>query len=346
MGKRPTIIEVAKLAGVSKSTAARALTGASDVNEETRERVRKASEAVGYEPNHLAVGMRSGRSNLLGLVIPDIANPFWAEVARGALDHVAATGASLLVFSSDWNREREAMHLRALQRARVDGVIVNPVSDGDGGIARFGAPFILIGTSAEVVPDAPSVGSDIRQGVQLGMDHLLAMGHARPAVVVGPRSRLARARLLRAVHDHCVARDIDPDVLPQEEGDYTFEGGYEAMRRLMAREKAGHLAVFCANDLMALGALAAARDAGRDCPRDVTVLGFDGIPAGAYSWPGLTTVEKPARAIGRRAAELLFEELGGSAVRGRSYLPCRLVERGSVADLRVLPRRLSRGRRA
>ncbi|MCZ8096678.1 MAG: LacI family DNA-binding transcriptional regulator [Burkholderiales bacterium] len=346
MGKRPTIVEVAKLAGVSKSTVARALSGASDVNEETRERVRRASEAVGYEPNHLAVGMRSGRSSLLGLVIPDIANPFWAEVARGAQDHMADTGASLLVFSSDWNGDREAMHLRALRRARVDGIIVNPVSDGDGGISRFGAPFILIGSSAELLPDTPSVGSDIRQAVRLGMDHLLTMGHDRPALVVGPPSKLARARLLRAVHDHCVAHDIDPDVLPQEEGDYTFAGGYEAMRRLMARSNGGHLAVFCANDLMALGALAAARDAGRDCPRDVSVLGFDGIPAGAYAWPSLTTVEKPAREIGRRAAELLFEELGGAAVRGRSYLPCRLVERGSVADLRAVPQRLARRRRA
>lgn len=346
MGKRPTIIEVAKLAGVSKSTAARALSGAGDVNDETRERVRKASEAVGYEPNHLAVGMRSGRSNLLGLVIPDIANPFWAEVARGAQDRVAETGASLLVFSSDWNREREAMHLRALRRARVDGVIVNPVSDGDGSVAQFGAPFILIGSSAELFPDTPSVGSDIRQAVRLGLDHLLAMGHATPALVLGPPSRLARARLLRAVHDHCVARDVDPAILPQEEGDYTFEGGYAAMNRLMARVEVGHLAVFCANDLMALGALAAARDAGRDCPRDVSVLGFDGIPAGAYSWPGLTTVEKPARDIGRRAAEMLFEELGGAAMKGRSYLPCRLLERGSVADLRASAQKRARGGRA
>lgn len=345
MSKRPTIIEVANLAGVSKSTAARALSGASDVNKETQARVRKASEAVGYEPNHLAVGMRSGRSNLLGLVIPDIANPFWAEVARGAQDLVADTGSSLLVFSSDWNRDREDMHLRALRRARVDGVILNPVSDGDGASARFGAPFILIGSSAELFPDTPSVGSDIRQAVRLGMDHLLAMGHERPALLVGPPSKLARARLLRAVNDHCVARDIDPDVLPHEEGDYTFEGGYEAMRRLMAQSKGRHLAVFCANDLMALGALAAARDAGRDCPRDVSVLGFDGIPAGAYSWPGLTTVEKPAREIGRRAAELLLEGRGGSVVGGRIYLPCRLVERGSVADLRAVPQRLISGAR-
>ena len=145
MGKRPTIIDVAARAGVSKSTAARALTDSADVNDATRLRVRQAADAVGYERNHLAVGMRSGRSGLFGLVIPDIANPFWAEVARGAQDFVAEEGASLLVFSSAWDEGREANHLRALRQARVEGAIINPVSDSIDGLSRFSVPFVLIG---------------------------------------------------------------------------------------------------------------------------------------------------------------------------------------------------------
>jgi len=107
------------------------------------------------------------------------------------------------------------------------------------------------------------------------------------------------------------------------------------MRRLMARQPVGHLSVFCANDLMALGALLAAREAGRDCPGDVSILGFDGVPGGAFSWPGLTTIEKPARVMGRRAAQALFDEIAGRIMSGRTYLPCRLIERGSLADLRA-----------
>jgi LacI family transcriptional regulator len=103
----------------------------------------------------------------------------------------------------------------------------------------------------------------------------------------------------------------------------------------MARQPIGHLTVFCANDLMALGALLAARDAGRECPRDVSILGFDGVPSGAFSWPGLTTIEKPARELGRRAAQAMFDELDGRHATGRTYLPCRLIERGSLADLSV-----------
>ena len=135
--RRPTIIDVAQVAGVSKSTVARALSDSPEVNDETRARVLKAVEATGYERNHLAVGMRSGRSGMLGLVIPDIANPFWAEVARGAQDRAAEEGASLLVFSSNWDSAREAQHLRALSQVRVEGAILNPVSDGTDGFGRF-----------------------------------------------------------------------------------------------------------------------------------------------------------------------------------------------------------------
>ena len=333
MARRPTIIDVARLAGVSKSTAARALSDAADVNEATRERVRKAAASAGYERNHLAVGMRSGRSGLFGLVIPDIANPFWAEVARGAQDLVAENGASLLVFSSNWDHDREAAHLRALRQAHVEGAIVNPVSDNVDDFGRFGVPLVLIGSSAERFPDTASIGSDIRQAVHLGLDHLHSRGHHKPALILGPRSRLARARFLRSVHEHCLERDIDPAILAVEDSDYTFEGGFAAMQRLLARQPAGHLAVFCANDLIALGALLAAREAGRDCPREVSILGFDGVPAGAFSWPGLTTIEKPAREMGRRSAQALFDQLAGRAMAGRTYLPCRLVERGSLADL-------------
>jgi LacI family transcriptional regulator len=326
-------VDVARRAGVSKSTAARALSNASEISQTTRERVLEAARILGYERNHLAVGMRSGRSGMLGLVIPDIANPFWAEVARGAQDRAADAGASLLVFSSDWDHAREARHLQALRQARVEGAIINPVADSFDDLDRFGLPFVLIGSSAERFPDTSSVGSDITQAVRLGLDHLISKGHRRPWLMLGPRWRIARARFLRAVHDHCVERDVDPATLPIENGDYTVEGGHAAMMRILEADRSGHVTVFAANDLMALGAMMAAREAGRACPANVSILGFDGIPGGAFAWPGLTTIEKPARALGRRATECLLDEIDGSADHGRIYLPSRLIERGSLADL-------------
>jgi LacI family transcriptional regulator len=331
--RRATIIDVAERAGVSKSTAARALAGSSNITDATRDRVLKAAATAGYERNHLAVGMRSGRSGMLGLVIPDITNPFWADVARGAQDRAARSGASVLVFSSDWAPEAEATHLKALRRARVDGAIINPVADNFDDLDRFGLPFVFIGSSAERFSGVSSVGSDISQAVRLGLDHLVDKGHAAPSLILGPKSRLARARFLRAVHEHCIERDIDPAILAVEDGEYTVEGGREAMRRLLERPRVGHLAVFAANDMMALGAMMAVRDAGLDCPRDVSIIGFDGIPSGEFAWPGLTTVAKPGRAIGERAVEGLFDEIEHKPEHRRIYMPCRLIERGSLADL-------------
>lgn len=343
--RRPTIIDVAARAGVSKSTAARVLSGAASISDTSRDLVLAAARAVGYERNIMAAGMRSGRSGLLGLVIPDIANPFWAEVARGAQDRAAASGRSLLIFSSDWDPATEAAHLQALRRARVDGAIINPVSDSFDDLDRFGLPFVLIGSSAERFAGISSVGSDIAQAVTLGLDHLVAQGHDAPALILGLPSRLARARFLKAVHDHCVRRDVDPATLAAEDGLYTLEGGRAAMQRLLARPRDGHLAVFAANDMMALGALMAAREAGLDCPGQVSVIGFDGIPAGAYSWPPLSTIAKPAREIGGHAVGSLTAQLEGEPQTGRILLPCRLEQRGSVADLtHVRGQRLERVR--
>lgn len=332
--RRATIIDVAKRAGVSKSTVARVLAGSSNISEEAAERVMAAVTATGYERNHLAVGMRSGRSGLLGLVIPDITNPFWADVARGAQDQAAKEGMSLLIFSSDWDAGKEAVHLRALRQARVDGAIINPVADNLDGLDRFGMPFVLIGSSAETFPDTSSVGSDIAQGVRLGMETLLAHGHTEPALILGPKSKLARARFLRAIHDHCVDQDQDPSVLRTEDSDYTVEGGKVAMGKLLnSHDRGRHLAVFCANDLMALGAILAVRDARLRCPEDVSILGFDGIPSGAFSWPALTTIEKDGRKIGSTTVACLFDEMAGRPEHGRVYIPCRLIERGSLANL-------------
>ena len=142
-GRPPTIVDIARLAGVSKSTVARALAGDHDISETTRDAVLKVAQAAGYERNRLAVGMRSGRSGLLGLVIPDIANPFWAEVARGAQDRAQEAGSSLMILSSDWDHDLEAQHLRTLRQARVDGAIVNPVD-----AVRTGALLLVEGPAA------------------------------------------------------------------------------------------------------------------------------------------------------------------------------------------------------
>ena len=252
-------------------------------------------------------------------------------------------GASLLVFSSDWDHAREARHLRALRQARVDGAIINPVADNFDDLDRFGLPFVLIGSSAERFPETSSVGSDIAQAVRLGMDHLVSKGHRRALRLSSGRNRASRGRgSCATVHDHCVERDIDPASLPSRKASTPSRAAAPPCSACWHGRRVGHLAVFAANDLMALGAMMAVREAGLDCPRDVSILGFDGVPAGRLLLAGADDHRKAARArSARRAVESLLDEIAGRPDHGRIYLPCRLIERGSLADLpsRASPRK-------
>lgn len=336
--RRPTIHDVAALAATSKSTAARALSDKGAITSGTRDRVLAAARQLGYEPNQMAVSMRSGRSRLIGLVIPDIANPFWAEVAKGAQERAIEEDLSLLCFSSDWRSAQEAQHVRALVRARVDGAIINTVVDQAEALHASGLPLVLIGSSAQEFPGLPAVGSDIPQSVRLGLEYLVARGHGAPALIVGPPTRVARRLFISAVQDHLRAQGV-VDPLVTETADYTVAGGHAAMLRLLDGALGGklaahdHLTIFAANDLMALGAMMALRDRGLSCPGAASVLGCDGILAGTFSSPGLTTVAKPARALGAQAVTMLTQAIKGAPPLKPVLLPSRLIERGSVADL-------------
>ncbi|WP_223877709.1 LacI family DNA-binding transcriptional regulator [Histidinibacterium aquaticum] len=335
-----TIIDIARLSGVSKSTVSRVLSGAESVSEDAREKVMAAVQTSGFRRNDLARSLRSGRTGMIGLVIPDIANPFWADVARGAQDAAADENVSLLIFNSDWDPERERRHLLALTQSRVDGAIVNPVRDGLDEIARFRIPLVLIGSSAERFPQLPSVGSDISQGVSIGLDRIVAAGLGMPALLVGDAERTARERFVAAVRSIGEVEGWPLDEMRLEDGHYTVDGGRAAMNRLLARDIPR--VVFAANDLMALGALQAIRSSGLRCPEDVALLGFDGVPAAEVSAPSLTTVAKPSREIGGRAFELLSKKIAGEPDVPKLSLPCALIERETLPQPNY-PRAVSTG---
>ncbi len=329
--RQPTIIDVARLSGVSKTTVARVLSGIGAVHAETRRRVEEAVQQSGYERNHLAFGLRTGRSRTLGLVIPDISNPFWADLARGAQDKAEAEKRSLLIFSSDWDAERERRHLQVLRQARVDGIIMNPATDDSGLLRQTEAPVVVIGSSGERFPEYSSVRSDVAQGVRLALDHLIAAGHRHIGLVNGRDRRVARTRFVTEAQAHWQRHGFDAAALPMDEGDYTVESGQAAMTRLIEREGGRMTAVFAANDMMAVGGILAARAAGLTCPRDISIMGMDGVEAGSFTDPGLTTVDKPRYDMGMEATRLLLAEIDGAGDTVRTVLPCRVVERASVA---------------
>jgi LacI family transcriptional regulator len=332
MARRPTIIDVARLAGVSKATAARVVNGDQTlVRPTTRERVLQAANQLGYERNAVAGSLRTDQTNIVALSIPDITNPFWPEVARGVQDGLERMGYAVVTVNTDWKADREQHYLRLVRRSRFDGLILNPALVSNDSLKSLHIPVVILG-SGRYFPDFDSVGSATHQGVIEGMSHLYNLGHHRIGLCAG-RSRTSTERLRYDGYISFHARHH----LPLEERlivetEFSEQSGYDAMIRLMQGEHPP-TAVFAANDILAIGALRAAQALGCRVPEDVSIIGMDDIYAASITSPALTTVAKPKYEIGQRAAELLIAHMTGddSTPPQHIQMPCHLVIRGSTA---------------
>jgi len=329
--RRPTIIDVARLAGVSKATAARVVGGQDDlVREQTRERVWKAVGDLGYERNAIAGSLRTNQTFMIALCIPDITNPFWPEVARGVQDTIEAQGYATVTVNSDWSTEREANYLGMVRRNRFDGLIINPTSLNSDALAKLGVPVVILG-SGDNFPDFDSVGSNTEKAAQDALEYLLALGHRRIALIAGRsrrRKEFARFESYRGFHSR---HGLPMDTSLVIEGDFTEQAGYEAMSSLLSQREPP-TAVFAANDMLAIGALRAAHMLQFRVPDDVSVIGMDDIYAAATTSPALTTIAKPKYDIGAAAAQLLLERMNGEEASTPRHikLDCRLMRRAST----------------
>lgn len=332
MARRPTIIDVARLAGVSKATAARVVNGDHTlVKPATRERVLQAVAQLGYERNAVASSLRTEQTKLVALSIPDITNPFWPEVARGVQDGLERLGYAVVTVNTDWKADREQYYLRLVRRNRFDGLIINPATVSNDALKNLHIPVVILGSGVHY-PDFDAVGSATRTAVAESLSYLYELGHRRIGLCAGrSRSNTERLRYDGYITFHA------QHGLPLEESliietEFSEQAGYDAFIRLMNNARPPS-AVFAANDLLAIGALRAAQAIGCRVPEDVSVMGMDDIYAASITSPPLTTVEKPKYDIGKKAAELLIARLTDSAVRQPEHvlLPCRLVTRDSTA---------------
>lgn len=334
MARRPTIIDVAQLAGVSKTTVARVISGEDHlVREETRQRVLGAVEKLGYAPNAVAGSLRSDRTYMIALSIPDITNPFWPEVARGVQDTLEKDGYTVVFLNSDWDSARQQKHVEMMRRNQFDGLIINPIGITDSTLIDLHLPVVILGTGyAATYPDFDAVSSDSRQGSRMAVEHLIALGHTRIGLIASPVNRPKaqphRENYLTVHREHQLA--IDEDLIIAS--DFTQEGGFIAMQQLLQLSPLP-TAVFALNDLMALGAMRAAQQHGLSVPEDISIIGMDDIYAAATMNPPLTTIAKPKYEIGAAAAHFLLDRLNGrTPVQQRhQLLPCRLIVRGSTA---------------
>jgi DNA-binding LacI/PurR family transcriptional regulator len=336
MPSKTTIIEVARAARVSKSTVSRVLLGGGQVKEETKALVLNAIDRLGYERNNVASSMRTDRTWMIMLATPDIANPFWSEVARGVQDTVEQEGYSVVLANSDWDAAREQRFLSTARRNRFDAIVINPAAVSEEALLAHGAPIVILGLRDDFNA-LDMVGSDSYSGTMKALDHLYELGHRRIAFIRGKhRSGRGHARH-RAFNDFLNHHALPADPSMVVEAPFDLAGGQRAAASLLQRPDRPS-AIFAANDVLALGAMQTARELGLDIPADLSVVGMDDIYVAATAIPPLTTVAKAKYETGAWAAHFLLERLSGVSTIGprRYVVPCHLVVRGSTAPPRAV----------
>ncbi len=338
----PTIRDVARAAGVSKSTVSRVLNGDPNVSAESRNAVMAAMKEMRYTPNALARGLNTRRTGTIGLILSDITNPFHAEVARGVEDLASDYESNVILCNTDGRPKKESAYMDLLLEKRVDGIIFTSVKMDESDVTELRArrvPFVFAGRTLPDV-EADSVVVDNVLGGFQATNHLIGLGHHRIAYMAGPSHVSASVDRYEGYCQALRKAGIEPDPELVAEGDFKQEGGYRAMSVLLDRvagrtAAAGPTAVFAANDYMAIGALEAIFERGLRVPEDMAMVGFDDIAFARLHLVQLTTVAQPKYDIGAIAARMLFDRISGASgddAPRRVVLPPRLVIRRTCGD--------------
>ncbi len=335
----PTLEEVARLAGVSRSTVSRVINNHPNVRPETRERVQQAIRQSGYRPHRVARSLVTKCTQIIGMVIPEavttlFTDPFFPLLLRGATETCNAHHYQLLLSLFNDPVGREEMYQRVLRNGYLDGVIVASTSLGDPlvpHLLRDQIPFVSVGrhTNKRVhYIDVDNVG-----GARMAVEHLIRLGHQRIAIITGRLDMPTGQDRLEGYRQALQAHHIQVEESLIVEGDFTERSGRVGMQRLLP---ASPTAVFVASDMMAIGALKALHQAGWQVPHDVALIGFDDIPAASVIEPALTTVRQPIERMGSMAVDLLLSVLENSseeeAPAHRIILPTELVARASCGS--------------
>lgn len=330
-----TIRDVARESGFSVATVSRVFNNSGAVREETRRRVVAVGGQLGYTPNRAARSLITRKTHTLGVVLPDLHGEFFSEVIRG-IDRTAQSDGYHLLVSSSHNHKTEIETAVAAMHGRVDGLVV--MSPGIGarvlvpGLPR-NLPLVLLNCDVDgEMLDAVSI--DNYGGACAMVEHLLAIGHRRIAIIQGEAKNFDARERLRGYRDALREGMVERSTSLELEGDFTESGGYRATRRILELNPRT-TAVFAANDSMAMGALSAFREAGVEVPSEIAVAGFDDIPIARYASPPLTSVRVPIAELGRRATRKLLDAMkqDGSHAGKQEVLPTELVIRSSCGEV-------------
>lgn len=330
---KPTIHDVADRAGVSASTVSNVLNRTGHVHPKTRERVLQAMHDLHYHRNGLAHSLPNRRTFTLGVVLPNNANPYFAQILLGMEAACFDLGYNLILGNANEDTQRELAYIDVLLARQVDGLLL--VSTGAfhetlQHVAQHETPLVIVDRTPGY-QELDTVFTDNEHGGLLATRHLIKLGHQRIGCIIGPPLLALSKERLHGYRRALAGAGIKIDDTLVAVGDFDYASGYQACRQLL------HLpnpptAIFACNDLMAVGAIYAINEAGLRVPADISIIGYDDIPITRYTVPPLTTIAQPAQQTGRVAVEMLVKRLQApsSPVQYRR-LPVQLVERESCA---------------
>lgn len=337
--RRISIEDIARRAGVSHSTVSRALRDNPLISPKVREEIKQLAQEMNYVPNAIAQSLLSSRTNTIGVVVTSIADPFFAEVVEGIEQVARSAGLSVVLSASHRNVEQEIAAIDNFYRRRVDGILVADSRTGKQHtkqLAQIAVPTVLINSQSQDECEMfHSVAIDDRLGARLAVEHLVSLGHTSIGYLgVGDRSRSNQQRLQEyhiALSEAGLPQITDWVAISDEDrvrmSDVTT--GQKMLPKLVA---AGVTAIFCYNDMVAVGAILACQELSISVPQDLSLVGFDGIALSRYVTPALTTICQPMLEIGCSAMQMLLDLLNDKTVENRVLSPF-LVERSSSAAL-------------
>ncbi|MBB3425574.1 LacI family transcriptional regulator [Rhizobium sp. BK312] len=320
------IRDVAKLAGVSTGTVSRVLNDHPSVTGELRVRVRGIIEQLGYMPDPSARSMRGKVSRLIGIVIPDLTNPFFSELVQSAEQAAARHGYNIIVMTSFDQAAKEADRIGQLTSRKVDGIILVPSNDFHTLKPPKGLPIVIVD---RLLPGYSGIAADHRSGVRLGVEHLVKLGHRRIGFISGPKDSVpANDRLKGYIDAMELIREGKQNAAPLiAEAAFDYESGRSAGNYLLARARHERpTAIFASSDQQAIGCMRAAHDLGIPIPAALSIVGFDGIPLASMTIPRLTTVKQPIQDIAAAAVAVLLSKQGAPELGKPLLLPCAISE--------------------
>ncbi len=335
-----TLQDIADMLKLSKSTISRALSGDPRVAEDTRERVAALARHMGYTPNPTARALATRRTNTIGLAVPwaprSLSDPFYLEFLGAAGDEAMRSGYSLFLSAPDGDGAGAVRaHAELADPRRIDGMILTEPRANDERIALLrsvGLHFVVLGVASD--PDVSWISGDNTVGARDAVGYLIGLGHTRIACITGPPDQTASDARFEGYRLAMSGAGLPMDRNIIEAGDFTQSGGYSAMNAMISSRQAPS-AVFACNDVMALGAMRALREAGLAVPADVSVVGFDGISMAEYVDPPLATVKQPIQELGRMAVQILIRRMSGEGGPVHSILPVQFQPRDSVGPPRI-----------